>query len=1089
MSIQAKPLHSVGVAMKRKEDPRFIQGKGNYVDDLSFPGMLYLSLVRSTYPHAEIKNIDISEAMKVPGVKAVITGKDLEAAGLGWLPTFHGFDKQMVLAIGKVLFQYQEVAAVFAETRAAAVDGAEAVQVDYAPLPVVADPFTSKTDKVLLRPDRESKTNHIFHWEVGDKEGTARAMASSPKRIKQRIWFQRCHPAPLEPCGCVAYFDTMGRLQFHVTSQAPHVYRTALSLVTGIPEDKIHVMSPDLGGGFGNKVPVYPGYVCAIVGALKIGRPVKWIETRTENLTSTGFARDYHMDVEIGATADGKVTALHVATTADHGAFDAAADPTQVPGGHFRHRHRQLRPSRSPTPKSTPTSRTRRRAASPTAVRSASRKRATRSSAAWTSWPTSWAWMPWSCARRISSAKDQFPYPSALGFTYDSGDYHKTLDVALEKIGYAALLKEQAEKRARGELMGIGFSTFTEVVGAGPSKHFDILGIKMFDSAEIRIHPTGAGIVRTGAKSQGQGHETTWAQIVAEELGLDPQNIMVEEGDTDTAPYGLGTYASRSTPVAGAAIVMAARRIREKARKIAAHLLEVGEADVEWTDYKFQVKGVPTKTVTMKEVAFAAYTNMAQNEPGLEATYYYDPPNMTYPNGAYVAVVDVDRETGETKVRRFLAVDDCGVVINPMIVEGQIHGGLTEGFAMAFIQEIQYDAEGNNLNTNFTDYLVPTSLETPHWETANTVTPSPHHPMGAKGVGESPNVGSPAAFVNAVIDALSPLGVRHIDMPLTRDKVWRAIRDAEAQEGVRESSIQRRGEDPGRSRHGLDVRDRSREGRALLSRRGRRHGAGCHALRGRRQGRRRAGARQVQDESRAPARPVEASHRHEDVRRRVREHRGPDGRRRPRRRRRRHDAVEMERPGRSARSDRRRRRTRARRAGPEADRAGVRQRPPAVDGLKRPRRARCPGSRSASDSFRCTSPTMWIGSSSDFRGAVVFKAGTSDKTVDAWLVAQKVLEPRVDVAVGFIRLPEDRAGERSRERAHRRRAPQPAAPPVPERARALPPGRVRDRSRPARAAAARAPSCRGGTARSQRSGGHARAVSGPAVAVPAGHAA
>ena len=382
----------------------------------------------------------------------------------------------------------------------------------------------------------------------------------------------------------------MGRLQFHVTSQAPHVYRTALSLVTGIPEDKIHVISPDLGGGFGNKVPVYPGYVCAIVGALKIGRPVKWIETRTENLTSTGFARDYHMDVEIGATADGKVTALHVATTADHGAFDAAADPTST-GRHLRHRHRQLRFPVA-TPKSTRISRTRRRAASPTAVRSASPKRATPSSAAWTSWPTSWAWMPWSCAQELHP-EGSVPVPSALGFTYDSGDYHKTLDVALE-IGYEALLKEQAEKRARGELMGIGFSTFTEVVGAGPSKHFDILGIKMFDSAEIRIHPTGAGIVRTGAKSQGQGHETTWAQIVAEELGLDPQTIMVEEGDTDTAPYGLD-YASRSTPVAGAAIAMAARRIREKARKIAAHLLEVGEGDVEWTDYKFQVKGVPAR--------------------------------------------------------------------------------------------------------------------------------------------------------------------------------------------------------------------------------------------------------------------------------------------------------------------------------------------------------------------------------------------------------------------------------------------------------------------------------------------------------------
>jgi carbon-monoxide dehydrogenase large subunit len=270
---------------------------------------------------------------------------------------------------------------------------------------------------------------------------------------------------------------------------------------------------------------------------------------------------------------------------------------------------------------------------------------------------------------------------------------------------------------------------------------------------------------------------------VAEELGLDPQTIMVEEGDTDTAPYGLGTYASRSTPTAGAAIAMAARRVRARARKIAAHVLEVGEADVEWKDYAFQVKGVPTKRLTMKEVAFAAYTNPGQNEPGLEATQYYDPPNMTFPNGTYIAVVEIDRDTGEVRVRRFLAVDDCGVVINPMIVEGQIHGGLTEGFAIAFMQEIQYDKDGNNLNTNFTDYLVPTSLESPHWETANTVTPSPHHPIGAKGVGESPNVGSPAAFVNAVIDALSPLGVRHLDMPVTREKVWRAIRDAEARKG------------------------------------------------------------------------------------------------------------------------------------------------------------------------------------------------------------------------------------------------------------------------------------------------------------------
>jgi len=764
----------IGASMKRKEDPRFIQGKGNYIDDVFLPGMLHMAIVHSPYPHATIRNIDASEALKIPGVKAVITGADLVAAGLGWLPTFHGFDKQMVLAVGTAMFQYQEVAAVYAETRAAAADGAEAVQVEYEPLHAVTSPFESAKDETLLRPDREQKTNHIYHWEVGEKDATERALAASDTVVKERMWFQRCHPAPLEPCGCVAHFDAMGRLQFHVTSQAPHVYRTALALVTGIPEDKIHVMAPDIGGGFGNKVPVYPGYVCAIVGALKLGRPVKWIETRTENLTTTGFARDYHMDVEIGATKDGTVTALKVSTTADHGAFDAAADPTKYPSGMMG-----IVTGSYTFPVAFAQTDAYFTNKAPGGIAYRCSFRVTEASFAIERGMDILADElgidPAELRSKNFVRKEQFPYNSALGFTYDSGDYQKTLDLALENIGYKQLLAEQAEKRARGELMGIGISTFTEVVGAGPGKHFDILGIKMFDSAEIRIHPTGAGFVRAGTKSQGQGHETTWAQIVGDELGLDPQNIMVEEGDTDTAPYGLGTYASRSTPTAGAAISMAARRIREKARKIAAHLLEVSPDDVEWQDQVFAAKGVPGKTVTMKDVAFAAYTNPGDNEPGLEATYYYDPPNMTFPHGAYIAVVDIDRDTGSVAVRTFLAVDDCGTIINPMIVEGQIHGGLTEGFAIAFMQEIQYDADGNNLNTNFTDYLVPTSLETPHWDTDKTVTPSPHHPIGAKGVGESPNVGSPAAFVNAVVDALSPLGVRHIDMPLTRDKVWRAI--------------------------------------------------------------------------------------------------------------------------------------------------------------------------------------------------------------------------------------------------------------------------------------------------------------------------
>jgi carbon-monoxide dehydrogenase large subunit len=779
MSVTEPNRHAMGVSMKRKEDPRFIQGRGRYVDDIYLPNMLHLALVHSPYPHARLKSIDKTAALKLPGVLAVITGEDLAAAGLAWIPTFHGFDKQMVLAVGKVLYQYQEVAGVVAETRDAAHDGAELVEVEYEPLDPVVDPFVAKTDKTILRDDRENKTNHIYHWEVGAREQTDAALSKSAVRIKNRIYFQRCHPAPLEPCGIIADMNkATGRLTLYLTSQAPHAHRTVVSLVTGIPEDKIHVISPDLGGGFGNKVPVYPGYVVAAAASVIIGVPVKWIETRTENLTTTGFARDYHMDTEIGAAKDGRVTALKVTTTADHGAFDAAADPRKYPAGLFGIVTGSYDfPSAFAEVDAYFTNK------APGGIAYRCSFRVTEAAFAiergMDLLAGELAMDPAQLRSKNFVKKDQFPYKSPLNLVYDSGDYQGTLDKALNTIGYDALRKEQAEKRKRGELMGIGISTFTEAVGAGPGKFFDIMGLKMFDSAEVRIHPTGSGIVRAGTKSQGQGHETTWAQIVAEELGLDPQNLMVEEGDTDTAPYGLGTYASRSTPVAGAALAMASRRIRDKAKKIAAHLLEVSEADVEWTDYKFQVKGAPSKSVTMNAVAFAAYTNPPpDSEPGLEATYYYDPPNMTFPFGTYIAVVDVDKETGNVSVRRFLAIDDCGNIINPMIVEGQIHGGLAEGYAIAFMQEIKYDAEGNNLNTNFTEYLVPTALETPHWETDKTTTPSPHHPIGAKGVGESPNVGSPAAFVNAVMDALSPLGIKHLDMPLTRDKVWRAIQDA-----------------------------------------------------------------------------------------------------------------------------------------------------------------------------------------------------------------------------------------------------------------------------------------------------------------------
>ncbi|EIJ78151.1 carbon-monoxide dehydrogenase, large subunit [Bacillus methanolicus PB1] len=778
MALQQNELRPMGKSIARKEDPRFIRGKGRYVDDVILPNMLYMSILRSPYAHARIRRIDTSAALAAPGVKLVLTGEDLAKMNLAWMPTLNG-DQQMVLAVGKVLFQYQEIAAVIAETRAQAEDALQLIEVDYESLPVVVDPFEAlEPDAPILREDREKKSNHIWHWESGDREETENVFREATVVVKQDVRFQRVHPSPLEPCGCVADHNAAtGRLTFYITSQAPHVHRTVIAMLSGIPEHQIRVISPDIGGGFGNKVGVYPGYVCAVVASLKLGVPVKWIETRTENIASTSFARDFHMTAEIAAREDGKVLALRVKTIGDHGAFDAAANPTKFPAGLFN-----------------------------IVTGSYDFKTAfVEVDGVYTNKAP--GGVAYRCSFRVTEAsyliertmdilaqrlkmdpaelrflnfirKDQFPYHSPTGWVYDSGDYEKTLKLALERIGYDELRKEQAEKRARGELMGIGISTFTEIVGAGPKNTFDILGIKMFDSAQIRVHPTGKVIARLGVRHQGQGHETTFAQIIAEELGLSADDVLIEEGDTDTAPYGLGTYASRSTPAAGTAAALCGRRIREKARKIAAHLLEVGEDDVIWDGTVFSAKGFSGKSVTMKDVAFAAYTNLPEGmEPGLEATYYYDPPNLTFPHGAYIAVVDIDKGTGAVKVRRFMAVDDCGNVINPMIVEGQIHGGLTEGFAIAFMQDIPYDANGNCLAPNWMDYLVPTSLDTPPWETDRTVTPSPHHPIGAKGVGESPNVGSPAAFVNAVVDALSPLGVEHIDMPIFPWKVWNILRE------------------------------------------------------------------------------------------------------------------------------------------------------------------------------------------------------------------------------------------------------------------------------------------------------------------------
>jgi carbon-monoxide dehydrogenase large subunit len=744
--------------LKRKEDPRFIRGQGTYVDDINLPGMLHGAVLRSPLAHARIVSIDTSAALAHPKVKAVITGKDLEGLGLAWMPTM-SYDTQAVLATDKVRFQGQEVAFVVADDRYAARDALELIDVEYEALPAVVNARKAlDAGAPVIRDDKEDqKDNHIFDWESGDKAECDRVFAEADVVVARDMIYPRCHPAPLETCGSVARMDPVsGQLTLWTTTQAPHAHRTVYALVAGLPEHKIQVISPDIGGGFGNKVPIYPGYVCSIVGSIVTGKPVKWMEDRSENLTSTGFARDYIMHGEIAAK-DGKIVGLRVDVLADHGAFNATAQPTKYPAGFFSIftgsydlEAAHCKVSGVYTNKA------------PGGVAYRCSFRVTEAAYLVERMVEALALEmgvdPVELRIRNFIRPEQFPYENKTGWTYDSGEYETAMRKAMEIAGYDHLRREQVEKRARGELMGIGVSFFTETVGAGPRKHMDILGLGMADGADLRVHPTGKAVLGISVQTQGQGHETTFAQIVAEELGLPPEDVEVVHGDTDRTPFGLGTYGSRSTPVSGAAAAMVARKVRDKARLIAAAMLEAAPDDLEWEKGRWFVKGDPEQGKTIQEIALGAHGTLDLPE-GVEGTLdaqtVYDPPNLTFPFGAYICVVDVDPGTAQVKVRRFIAVDDCGVRINPMIVEGQIHGGL---------------------NSSFMDYLIPTALEVPEWEVGFTVTPSPHHPLGAKGVGESPNVGSPPAVVNAVIDALHEShGVTHIDMPMTPARVWAAM--------------------------------------------------------------------------------------------------------------------------------------------------------------------------------------------------------------------------------------------------------------------------------------------------------------------------
>ncbi len=762
--------------MKRKEDVRFVRGKGRFIDDINLPNMLHAAILRSPHAHARIISIDTSRAEAHPKVHAVITGAVLETLGLAWMPTM-SYDTQAVLATDKVRFHGQEVAFVIADDRYSARDALELIDVEYEVLEPVIDAQRALDDGApVIRDEKEGKTdNHIFDWEAGDAAATDAAFASADVVVKQAMLYPRSHPAPMETCGTVADMNPLsGKLTLYSNTQAPHAHRTVYAMVAGLPEHLIQVIAPDIGGGFGNKVPIYPGYVCSIVGSIVTKRPVKWIEDRSENLMSTGFARDYHMKGEIAATKDGKILGLKVDVLADHGAFNATAQPTNYPAGFFHiftgsydYGAAHCKVTGVYTNKA------------PGGV-------------------------AYACSFRITEAvylveriidcladelgidpaelrmknllrPEQFPYTTPTGWEYDSGDYPRALQLAMDMAGYDELRAEQAEKRTRGELMGIGISFFTEGVGAGPRKHMDILGLGMADGCDLRIHPTGKAQIRLSVQSQGQGHETTFAQIVSHELGIPPEDIQVINGDTDNTPFGLGTYGSRSTPVSGAAASVVAQKVREKAKIIAATALECSVDDLEWELGRWFVKGDPDQGKTIQELALLAHSSLELPdgvEGHLDAQAVYNPPNLTYPFGAYICVVDVDPGTGHVKVRRFIAVDDCGPRINPTIVEGQIHGGLVDGIGMALMEVIAFDKEGNCLGGSYMDYLLPTPVEVPTFELGETVTPSPHHPLGVKGVGESATVGSPPAVVNAVIDALKPYGIRHADMPLTPAQVW-----------------------------------------------------------------------------------------------------------------------------------------------------------------------------------------------------------------------------------------------------------------------------------------------------------------------------
>jgi len=776
------PTGHVGQAMRRKEDPRLITGRARYVDDISLPGTLWAAIVRSPEAHAKIVSIDTSAATDYPGVHAVFTGEDMsDLAGplpCAWVPP--GVEVQnpehWPLARGTVNHVGDPVAVVLGDDRYAVVDAAEEVLVEYESLPAIVDPEKALEGAPFVHDS--IATNKVHEWSLpgGDVEA---GFAEADTIVERRVVNHRIAGAPIEPRGVLADYRA-GSLTLWTSTQVPHFVRLFMALLLGLSEDHVRVIAPEVGGGFGSKLQVYGEELLACWCSRKLGRPVKWIETRSENMAVSHHGRDQIAYTKMGAKSDGTITSFHVKIIADFGAYNMLLTPlipslgAFVMGGCYKIPNVQtdiigVFTNKCPTD----------------AIRGAGRPEATHMlELTLDAMAHELGIDRLEIRRKNFIPKEDFPAPVATGVVYDSGDYHKTLDTLLQHVDVAAFEAEKVQLRAQGIHRGIGFCTYTEICGLAPSRVTGPAGVGvqagLWESAMIRVHNTGAVTVYTGTSPHGQGLDTAMAQIVADKLGVDPQVVEVIHGDTATGPEGRGTYGSRSLATGGEAVARATDKVVAKAKAIVAAELEAAAEDIEVADGRFSVKGSPDKGMAMADIAGIAYIGAVPEgmEPGLEETTFYDPENFVFPFGAHACIVDVDADTGKVTVVRYVAVDDCGRAVNPLLIDGQIHGGVAYGIGQALYERIHYDDEGQLVTGTFVDYALPTAAELPSFELDRTETPSPVNSLGVKGVGEAGTIAASAAVTNAVLDALRPLGVDFINMPLSPMRIWEAIAEA-----------------------------------------------------------------------------------------------------------------------------------------------------------------------------------------------------------------------------------------------------------------------------------------------------------------------